>query len=238
MHSDEAGRLPGGPGAPPEAEPMPEPSVQALEELPPDAAIAADHRTPRRRNRQRQREEEPEVGTLVHPESHHQLAGLILHRGVKRQILDGLRAIRIRDQLGEIWSISRIQPQQGRCILNFYGPPGTGKTRAALGVALKLGQPLYQVDYSAVISKYLADTAKYMLSGIACRANFHLDGAALGVGGVCREDLPAFLQLVRRTRRYGGFEPKGDPNRAHEQKQETGRTGAIWLSVVGGASRH
>ncbi len=49
-----------------------------------------------------------------------------------------------------------------RCILNFHGPPGTGKTRAALGVALRLSQPLYQVDYSAVISKYLGDTAKHI----------------------------------------------------------------------------
>lgn len=74
---------------------MPESSVQELEELPPDAAITAAHRNPRRRNRQRQREEEPEVGTLVHAESRHELARLILHRGVKQQILDGLRAIRI-----------------------------------------------------------------------------------------------------------------------------------------------
>ncbi len=46
--------------------------------------------------------------------------------------------------------------------MNFYGPPGTGKTRAALGIALRLGKPLYQVDYSAVISKYLGDTAKHI----------------------------------------------------------------------------
>lgn len=110
---------------------MPESPVQELDELPPDAAIAADHRNPRRRNRQRQREEEPEVGILVNSDPSHDLANLILHRGVKQQILDGLRAIRIRDQLEEIWSISRLQPQQGRCILNFYGPPGAGKTRAA-----------------------------------------------------------------------------------------------------------
>jgi SpoVK/Ycf46/Vps4 family AAA+-type ATPase len=95
---------------------------------------------------------------------------------VKQQILDGLRAIRIRDQLEEVWSISRLQPQQGRCILNFYGPPGTGKTRAAPGVALKLGQPLYQVDYSAVISKYLGDTAKHIKLAFE-RATHH--GAAL-----------------------------------------------------------
>jgi SpoVK/Ycf46/Vps4 family AAA+-type ATPase len=64
--------------------------------------------------------------------------------------------------LDRIWNLSAIQPQQGRCILNFYGPPGTGKTRAALGIALRLGKPLYQVDYSAVISKYLGDTAKHI----------------------------------------------------------------------------
>jgi SpoVK/Ycf46/Vps4 family AAA+-type ATPase len=64
--------------------------------------------------------------------------------------------------LDRIWNLSSIQPQQGRCILNFYGPPGTGKTRAALGIALRLGKPLYQVDYSAVISKYLGDTAKHI----------------------------------------------------------------------------
>jgi len=29
-------------------------------------------------------------------------------------------------------------------------------------VALKLGQPLYQVDYSSVISKYMGDTAKHI----------------------------------------------------------------------------
>jgi len=141
---------------------MQEASSPELDELPPDAAIAADHRNPRRRNREAQQEDEPEVGVLVHPDPRHELGDLILHRGVKQQILDGLRAIRIRDQLEEVWSISRLQPQQGRCILNFYGPPGTGKTRAALGVAHRLGQPLYQVDYSSVISKYLGDTAKHI----------------------------------------------------------------------------
>ena len=155
---------------------MPESFIQELGELPPDAAIAADHRNPRRRNREAQQEDEPEVGVLFHPELRHELGGLILHRGVKQQILDGLRAIQIRDQLEEVWSISRLQPQQGRCILNFYGPPGTGKTRAAQGVAHRLGQSLYQVDYSSVISKYLGDTAKHIKLAFE-RASHH--GAVL-----------------------------------------------------------
>ena len=71
---------------------MPESSVQELDELPPDAAITADHRNPRRRNRQRQREEEPEVGVLVNSHFGHDLAGLILHRGVSRVERDRSRA--------------------------------------------------------------------------------------------------------------------------------------------------
>ena len=133
----------------------------AIVELPPDAATAEDHRNPRRRRRETE-DQPPEVGLLVHPEPHHDLDGLVLHGSVRQDILAGLRAIEIRDELERVWQISKIQPQQGRCILNFHGPPGTGKTRAALGVALRLGQPLYQVDYSAVISKYLGDTAKHL----------------------------------------------------------------------------
>ena len=134
----------------------------AILELPPDAATADDHRNPRRRRRSSEESEAPEVGMLVHPEARHDLDALILHDSVKRDILAGLRAIQMRDHLERVWQISRIQPQQGRCTLNFHGPPGTGKTRAALGVALRLGKPLYQVDYSAVISKYLGDTAKHI----------------------------------------------------------------------------
>lgn len=132
---------------------------QTETELPPDAVVIEDNRNPRRRGNGNAA---PDLGVLVQPEPHHALERLILHEEVRTDILAGLRSIRHREQLESVWNISRIQPQRGRCILNFYGPPGTGKTRAALGVALQLGKPLYQVDYSAVISKYLGDTAKHI----------------------------------------------------------------------------
>ena len=145
------------------------PTTSAPEiELPPDAATADDHRNPRRRRRDRDEEEPtPDVGHLVQPEPGHDLDKMILHPEVKIDIHAGLRALEIRADLDRIWNLSSIQPQQGRCILNFYGPPGTGKTRAALGIALRLGKPLYQVDYSAVISKYLGDTAKHIKAAFA-----------------------------------------------------------------------
>jgi SpoVK/Ycf46/Vps4 family AAA+-type ATPase len=130
-------------------------------ELPPDSVTTEDHRNPRRRRRDPE-PEAPPVGDLVFPDPRHDLDKLILHPEVKTDILAGLRALEIRADLDRIWNLSAIQPQQWRCILNFYGPPGTGKTRAALGIALRLGKPLYQVDYSAVISKYLGDTAKHI----------------------------------------------------------------------------
>jgi SpoVK/Ycf46/Vps4 family AAA+-type ATPase len=130
-------------------------------ELPPDAATTEDHRNPRRRRRDPE-PEAPPIGDLVFPHPRHDLDKLILHPEVKTDILASLRALDVRAELDRVWNLSAIQPQQGRCILNFYGPPGTGKTRAALGIALRLGKPLYQVDYSAVISKYLGDTAKHI----------------------------------------------------------------------------
>ncbi len=143
------------------------PTTSAPEiELPPDAATADDHRNPRRRRRNEE-ELAPDVGLLLQPEPRHELDKLILHAEVKTDILAGLRALEIRADLERIWNLSSIQPQGGKCILNFYGPPGTGKTRAALGIALKLGKPLYQVDYSAVISKYLGDTAKHIKAAFA-----------------------------------------------------------------------
>lgn len=129
-------------------------------ELPADAAVADDNANPRRRGRRN--DEQPPIWSLVWPEERDSFASLVLHPGVKQRILDGLRAVRNRDELERVWSISRIQPIRGRCILNFYGPPGTGKTKAALAVAHKLGRPLLQVDYAGIVSKYLGDTAKHI----------------------------------------------------------------------------
>ena len=138
-------------------------------ELPPDAATSADQRNPRRR---REAQQEPEVGVLVTPSPRHAFDHLVLADEIKADILAGLRAIEQRAALDAVFGLSQIAPQRGRCILNFHGDPGTGKTRAAMAIALRLGKPVYQVDYSAVISKYLGDTAKHIKHAFA-RAKAH-----------------------------------------------------------------
>lgn len=131
--------------------------------LPPDAATADDNQNPRRR-RAREYGEGAELGVLIETEDRHALENLILHPECVVDIQAGIRAVANRAALESVWGINAIQPQAGRCILNYYGPPGTGKTRAALGVAHRMGKPLYQVDYSAIISKYLGDTAKHLVA--------------------------------------------------------------------------
>jgi len=121
-----------------------------------------DHRNPRRRGRRNDGSQAPEVGIIVDTEPRHALDRLVLQPSVIADIEAALRLIEIREQLEAVWKLHEIQPQRGRCIVNFYGPPGTGKTRAALGIARRLGKPLYQVDYSAIVSKYLGDTAKHI----------------------------------------------------------------------------
>jgi len=121
-----------------------------------------DHRNPRRRGRRSDASQAPEVGIIIDTEPRHALDRLVLQPSVIADIEAALRLIEIREQLEAVWKLHEIQPQRGRCIVNFYGPPGTGKTRAALGIARRLGKPLYQVNYSAIVSKYLGDTAKHI----------------------------------------------------------------------------
>ncbi len=134
--------------------------------LRPDAAIADDQRNPRRNERPAAQP----VGTLIETTQRDELDLLVLHEDAKSDLLSGLRAIELRDELDEIFNLSQIEPQDGRCILNLYGDPGTGKTRAALALARRLGQPLYHVDYAAIISKYLGDTAKHIQQAFALAA--------------------------------------------------------------------
>lgn len=60
----------------------------------------------------------------------------------------------------EQWNMKRQFPYgTGFCIL-FYGSPGTGKTMGAQVLANLLEYPLYRVDLSQIVSKYIGETEK------------------------------------------------------------------------------
>ena len=57
------------------------------------------------------------------------------------------------------WGAARAWGECGLAAL-FAGPPGTGKTMAAEAIAQTLGLPLYRIDLSQVVNKYIGETEK------------------------------------------------------------------------------
>jgi len=57
------------------------------------------------------------------------------------------------------WGTARAWNEGGLAVL-FAGPPGTGKTMAAEAIAAELALPLYRIDLSQVVNKYIGETEK------------------------------------------------------------------------------
>ncbi len=56
------------------------------------------------------------------------------------------------------WGLGRSLGQGFRAL--FHGPPGTGKTLTAALLGKRTGQPVYRIDLSMVVSKYIGETEK------------------------------------------------------------------------------
>ena len=57
------------------------------------------------------------------------------------------------------WGTARPWNECGLAAL-FAGPPGTGKTMAAEAIAAELDLPMYRIDLSQVVNKYIGETEK------------------------------------------------------------------------------
>lgn len=77
--------------------------------------------------------------------------------GQLRQIC---RMIAAREDVMEQWGFGEKFSYGNGISMLFYGAPGTGKTMAAQVMANELGMPLYRVDLSQLISKYIGETQK------------------------------------------------------------------------------
>ena len=85
---------------------------------------------------------------------------LILPPEEKRQIREGMDHIRYRYQVYDQWNFKqKVKYGRGLSML-FEGPPGTGKTMAASIIGNELGLPVFQIDLSRVLSKYIGETEK------------------------------------------------------------------------------
>ena len=62
------------------------------------------------------------------------------------------------DDLMENWDLESILTPGYRCL--FYGPPGTGKTLTAALLGKITNRPVYRIDLSRLVSKYIGETEK------------------------------------------------------------------------------
>ncbi|MGZ4353827.1 MAG: ATP-binding protein [Gaiellaceae bacterium] len=90
----------------------------------------------------------------------HGLDDLVLPADV-RDRLDGLLdRIRTREQVLGAWGFGAHHDNAAGLHVLFHGPPGTGKTMAAAVIGAQTGLPVYRIDLSLVVSKYIGETEK------------------------------------------------------------------------------
>jgi vesicle-fusing ATPase len=76
-----------------------------------------------------------------------------------RQFDELLGAMRSLTEVHYRWGTAKAWGEGGITAL-FAGPPGTGKTMAAEVLAAELGLPMYRIDLSQVVNKYIGETEK------------------------------------------------------------------------------
>lgn len=87
---------------------------------------------------------------------------LVLEGQTERELSDIVTWVRHRDLLLDGWGLRRRIKPGFRAL--FYGPPGTGKTLTASLLGKVTGRPVYRIDLSKVISKYIGETEKNLAS--------------------------------------------------------------------------
>ncbi|MGZ5157678.1 MAG: ATP-binding protein [Caldimonas sp.] len=88
-----------------------------------------------------------------------ELAQLILPPRETRALGAIVTAMRTLGRVHYEWGAARAWNEGGLAVM-FCGPPGTGKTMAAEALASELALPMYRIDLSQVVNKYIGETEK------------------------------------------------------------------------------
>ena len=87
-------------------------------------------------------------------------ADFIVPRDVEERLREIAAFARHRKQVFEEWGLGAKFPYGRGLSALFSGPPGTGKTMAATIIASDLNMPLYKVDLSRIVDRYIGETEK------------------------------------------------------------------------------
>ncbi len=87
------------------------------------------------------------------------LRELVLPARWRAQLDAIVNAMRTLHKVHHDWGLGPAWNEGGLAVM-FCGPPGTGKTMAAEALASELRLPMYRIDLSQVINKYIGETEK------------------------------------------------------------------------------
>ncbi|MEM6699699.1 MAG: ATP-binding protein, partial [Bacteroidota bacterium] len=83
---------------------------------------------------------------------------LVLNSGTMQQLEEVNLWLQYNEAVMQHWGMQKKVKPGYRAL--FYGPPGTGKTLAANLIAKAAERPLFRIDLSKVVSKYIGETEK------------------------------------------------------------------------------
>jgi hypothetical protein len=101
-----------------------------------------------------------DLGDLAQPVApRFELAELMLPARQADQIAELIGAMEALSTVHHDWGTARAWNESGLSVL-FSGAPGTGKTMAAEAIARAVDMPIYRIDLSQVVNKYIGETEK------------------------------------------------------------------------------
>lgn len=102
----------------------------------------------------------PQRGGIVKQKSGFGLDDLKLPEDQKQQMLNICAHVIHRHKVYDEWGMEKKYPYGRNVSALFVGVPGTGKTMAAYVMSNMLNIPLYRINLSQVIDKYIGETEK------------------------------------------------------------------------------
>lgn len=93
-----------------------------------------------------------------HVETQMKWDDVVLNPQTRRQIREIENWVTYNDVLLDEWGMGKRVKPGYRAL--FHGPPGTGKTLVATLLGKSTGRPVFRIDLSRVVSKYIGETEK------------------------------------------------------------------------------
>ena len=90
----------------------------------------------------------------------HRFDDIVVPGDVRDRLRQVLERIRDRERVLDEWGLARRHDNAAGFHVLFHGPPGTGKTMAAAVLGRETGRPVYRIDLSLLVSKYIGETEK------------------------------------------------------------------------------